>query len=189
MSSWASLLKDYQTGVSAFVGFVGVIVTLVFNAWLARRARRQERKHEGEVLRRAIVSEFASIREELKKRLRLFDDGAVSERQNVYLEMDVDGLSQVYRAQLPNLGLLSAREAEMAVDVHVHMRTLPRTIEALLRVAPPDLSHDVPYISPKSSSYSTMRHLHVLLEQKVVAAMIAFEQDPGKETVPSTVSK
>ena len=189
MSNWANLLKEYQTGTSALVGFAGVIVTLVVNAWLARRARRQERQHEAEVLRRAIVSEFASILEELRKRLRGFDDGAASERQNLYLELDVDGLSQVYRSQLPNLGLLTARQAEMTVDIHTHMRTLPRTIDALLRIAPPDHSGDVPYISPKSATYGTMRKLHVLLEQKVVATMAVFEQDSNNSVALKKVHK
>ena len=57
-----ALLKDFQgaiaTGVSAFVGFTGVITTLIVNARATRRLARENREHDSRTVARAIASEL-----------------------------------------------------------------------------------------------------------------------------------
>jgi hypothetical protein len=56
-------VREFQTLIVGFLGFAGVIFTLWFNAWQTRRQRREERHHESETLRVALVEELGINRD------------------------------------------------------------------------------------------------------------------------------
>ena len=61
----SAALKEWQTAVSAGVGFVGVILTLLVNASLARRVDNRRRLHDRLALRVVFRSELVSLRNEM----------------------------------------------------------------------------------------------------------------------------
>ena len=54
MTLWAEI-RELQYLIVGIIGFVGVIFALWFNAREARKQRRDERRHEGETMRAALV--------------------------------------------------------------------------------------------------------------------------------------
>jgi hypothetical protein len=54
LTSMADFVKNYQTLIVGVLGFIGVIATLVLNAWLARKAEQRRITHETKVLRTRI---------------------------------------------------------------------------------------------------------------------------------------
>ena len=64
----SAALKEWQTAVSAGVGFGGVILTLLVNASLARRAEDRRRRHDRLALRTVFRRELASLRDSISGR-------------------------------------------------------------------------------------------------------------------------
>ena len=62
MALWSEI-QHFQTQIVGIIGFAGVIATLWFNARQARNQRIDERHHESEALRTALIEELKIIRE------------------------------------------------------------------------------------------------------------------------------
>lgn len=56
-----SLIKDFQSGLVGILGFIGVIVTLLWNARLAERNRQRERDQIRQTLQSALRQELKDI--------------------------------------------------------------------------------------------------------------------------------
>lgn len=106
----------YQILIAGFVGFAGVIFTLLHNAKLAREQRRDEasdaraqreedRAHERHTLRAALVAELKINREAFEG-----DDRPLGEHQGAWVP--TDSLTRAYDSYLPRLGLLSKDEVD-----------------------------------------------------------------------------
>ena len=54
-------LQNWQPAISAVLGFTGVIIALVVNAWLARRQVRDHREHERLSIARALAAELQAL--------------------------------------------------------------------------------------------------------------------------------
>jgi len=111
-------IKSYQTLIVGFLGFVGVICTLWFNAWLARRQRREERQHELETLRSALLVELdinrQALQENLKKDFNTQDVGGCL--------VPTDLMDDAYRAFTDRIGLLTTNEVHKVMLTYLTLR-------------------------------------------------------------------
>ena len=102
-------MKDYQTLFVGVVGFAGVIITLLVNAWQARKQRRDERTHECETMRTALIEELAINRGGLQRNAAILNDGSGTSDVSV----PTDPMNDVYEAFTHRIGLLSKEEVKL----------------------------------------------------------------------------
>lgn len=115
---WA-WIQEQQTLTAGILGFVGVILTLLFNAWQERKQRREERRHECQTLRTALIEELSINRAGLDS----FKDAVkeITERQG--LEVPTDLMDDVYKVLTDRIGLLSQAEVRKVMYAYLSMRT------------------------------------------------------------------
>jgi hypothetical protein len=64
-----TLVQEFQSLIVGTLGFAGVIITLVLNARYAREQRREERSHECQTLRVALIEELSINRMSLARNI------------------------------------------------------------------------------------------------------------------------
>jgi hypothetical protein len=74
-------VQEFQTLTVGIVGFAGIILTLCFNARQAREQRREERRHECQTLRAALLEELKINRETLVSNMRDVRETAMASRK------------------------------------------------------------------------------------------------------------
>lgn len=114
----AELLK-YQTLAVGFIGFSGVMLTLVLNAWLARVQRRGERRRERAAIRAALLAELKINLDGLKQNLENSKENTDS--GSVFAPTDT--MDDAFRAFIHSLGLLSPEEAHKVMLAYLSIRT------------------------------------------------------------------
>jgi len=115
-------LKDFQSGIVGLLGFSGVIITLWWNARLARNAREQQISQARSTIRTAMREELECVQEELvniDKGLRRKSAGPAQ----FTLEEPY-----VYRALVKDIGVLEPEQAQAVIRVHRDLYLLLRSI-------------------------------------------------------------
>jgi len=116
----------------ALLGFSGVIITLLTNAWFFRGQRTDERRHEQQSIRRALLAELKNIRlgpsehNKLGEAFKENQDGAVHREQ----------IDDVYRSLLPKIGLLEPDEVDDVVTAYLGHQTYQANLRLIGRVDP-----------------------------------------------------
>lgn len=109
------LLIKFQPALSALAGFTGVIITLVVNAWLARRQVRDNRKHERQSFALALASELRFHEAEFSSALRYgTNDGMV--RPPI--------LTPILDAYITRIGLLPPDRVEYVTGAYFVIKEL-----------------------------------------------------------------
>ena len=124
MSFWscvADLIKTYQTLIVGIVGFGGVMLTLAFNAHLARQQREEELARERFKLRIALLEELKIIRSGLQEALER-SEGLEVEGTGVYYLHNVP-ISGAYDLFLDRIGLLTPEEVSKVMLAYLTHRT------------------------------------------------------------------
>lgn len=120
MALWAEIEK-FQTLTAGIVGFAGVIFTLWYNGKVTREQRREERHHEREVLRAALITELkincSALEGNLESLNKIPNDGSVG----AYVPTDL--MDDAYRSFVPRLGLLSQVEVGKVMGAYLSLRT------------------------------------------------------------------
>lgn len=78
------LLVKFQTSIAALLGFTGVIVTLIVNARNTRGQVEDNRRHEQETLRRALLAELEMHRETIAKNAEQVRKNADGDNDGMY---------------------------------------------------------------------------------------------------------
>ena len=120
MTLWA-VFERFQTLAVGIVGFVGVILTLWYNAGVARRQRRDERDHEREVLRISLLEELRINRRALKENAELLRKDSPGEQGGALVP--TDPMDDAYRSFIPKIGLLSQDEVSKVIAAYLLLRT------------------------------------------------------------------
>jgi hypothetical protein len=114
-------LHTYQTLIVGGLGFAGVIVTLLVNARQTRKLRREERQHECQTLRVALLEElkinkkaFVSNREDIQNKAPAPGGGYA---------MPLDPIDDAYREFIHRIGLLSQAEVGKVMNAYLTLRT------------------------------------------------------------------
>ena len=115
----------------ALIGFVGVIVTLVVNAWLGRRAQQKQWNHEQDRRNEQLIRERIALRSaflgELKVSLQntrgivqAYEEAIKSRLKSAVIPVAVS--DDVYRNAIARIGLLSEPEIRKIADAYVRLR-------------------------------------------------------------------
>ncbi|WP_070987943.1 hypothetical protein [Halofilum ochraceum] len=112
-------LKEFQTLVAGAVGFAGVIATLAHNASVSRNQRAEERAHERNTLRAALLAELKINRDAIRENLDRVKEGAYDKAAGVLVP--TDSIDDVYRAFLPQIGLLPEDDASKVMTAYLSM--------------------------------------------------------------------
>lgn len=121
MTLW-SFVREFQTLIVGFLGFAGVIFTLVLNAWYAREQRREERRHECRTLRAALIEELSINRRSLVYNVEgVRNAGHLSEEGG--FDVPTDPMDDAYRAFTHQIGLLPRAEVSKVMFAYLTLRT------------------------------------------------------------------
>ncbi len=108
-------------------GFVGVILTLIFNARLARRQQERQWNEEREALRMGLIIELQNLAATLEAAVKTFGEGIEARKKGEHPEV-LWPLSKnpVYLASIPRLGWLTQREALAVFEAYENFLTQER---------------------------------------------------------------
>jgi len=96
-----------QTLIAGLIEFGDVVATLAYNGKVARDQRHDERRHDREALRVALIEELKINRRSLKE-----NSGRITRKPSEKggdLLVPTDPMDGAYRSFLPRIGLLSRR--------------------------------------------------------------------------------
>lgn len=116
-------VQEFQTLIVGIVGFAGVILTLCFNARQAREQRREERRHECQTLRAALIEELKINRETLVSNMHNVRDTANGLPEGGGYFVPTDPMDDAYRAFTLRIGLLSQAEVSKVMYAYLSLRT------------------------------------------------------------------
>ena len=119
-----TVIQEHQTLTVGIIGFVGVIFTLWFNARQARAQRREERHHECQTLRAALIAEPKINKESLEANIDKIDDT----RETGGYFVPTDPMNDAYRAFTDRIGLLSEAEVGKVMYVYLTLQTYHATL-------------------------------------------------------------
>ena len=132
-------MSEDITYIPTLVGFLGVVLTLLVNAWLSRNQQERSVQHERSVLRVALQSELCRVRELINQRIKTLTakptnltDG--STRSIIFSFVNSENLSVVYESQLHKIGLLTQAEANSVVRSYAFLKELRTTAENLMSI-------------------------------------------------------
>jgi len=110
------LLRDFQTVIVGIIGFAGVIITIAVNAQLSRRERREQRNHDRQTIRTALITELNIIKGSLEKSVKKTKATAVA--------VPTDTMDNAYRALTDKIGLLTPDEVHNVTYAYLTLQTL-----------------------------------------------------------------
>jgi hypothetical protein len=113
-------LEQYQTLLVGGLGFAGVVITLLVNARQTRKQRREERLHERQTLRAALIEELRIIRGAL---IRETERGANDTSDADGYAVPTDAMDDAYRSFTDRIGLLSSEEVRTVMSAYLTLRT------------------------------------------------------------------
>ncbi len=114
-----TLLTEYQNLIVGSIGFAGVMFTLWFNSKEARKQRRDERQHEREALRVALIEELKINRHSLKENM----DSLKQPEKVGGAFVPTEPMDDAYRSFVPKIGLLSQAEVSKVMGAYLSLRT------------------------------------------------------------------
>ena len=123
-------IRQFQTLVVGIVGFVGVVITLMVNAVLARRQQDRAIRHQTNTLRVALRAELEIIREAFLDRIEAIKEAETNTRTRSML-IPLDTMTDVYTQLIDQIGLLSRKETAAVVRAYILIRQMPQRIELL----------------------------------------------------------
>lgn len=127
-------LERFQTGIVGAVGFVGVIVTLVANAWIARRRDAALRAHERETLIRGFSAELRAYRQVIASSAESLNTESPADGE---LQIPAHSAMPVFDANVGRLGLLDESQVGPVWDAYTMLKEFDR---ALVLFSKPDQS-------------------------------------------------
>ena len=120
MTPW-TWIQEHQTLLVGIIGFIGVISTLLINAGQARKQRREERRHECQTLRAALIEELKINRHSLKENMDSLKQQPPEKGGGAF--MPTDPMDDAYRSFVPKIGLLSQAEVSKVMSAYLALRT------------------------------------------------------------------
>jgi hypothetical protein len=119
-----TLVQEFQTLIAGTIGFAGVIFTLWLNARHAREQRQEERHHECQTLRVALVEELGINREWMVRNTEEIIKNSVNDlpEEGGYF-VPADPMDDAYRTFTNRIGLLSQAEVREVMFAYLSLRT------------------------------------------------------------------
>ena len=121
------VVKDFQSGIVGILGFIGVIITLWWNAHVAVVARN-EQLHDAQVtLQSALHQELVSIRQELVN-IRTFASDKSLQSLQFTLEQPY-----VFHTLVKDIGILQAKKAQTVIRAYRDLYLTMNTVRGLAK--------------------------------------------------------
>lgn len=120
-------LSDFQTLIAGLIGFTGVIITLLINAWLSRRQHYRAIEHETGTIRTALIAELELIE-------KSFQDKSVPSKDG---EKPSDAFhpgstpQPIFDNFIEKIGLLSSEEVSAVIEAYTMVNEAPSRIQLL----------------------------------------------------------
>ena len=157
----AGFIKNYQTLIVGILGFIGVIATLVINAWLERKTERRRIEHQTRILRTALIEEMKVQRDALlhaaegSKNAKNTSDGA---KQDALTPLQ--RWADIFDNSLDRLGLLTSEEVAAVLDAYLPLKELTSKVRLLELRIPPN-QRRVEYGEGPPEGYALVGHKDV----------------------------
>jgi hypothetical protein len=144
-----NILKDFQSGIVGILGFAGVIITLWWNAHLARISRVQQIDQTRLTMQTALRTELQSVREELANLDRAFKENSA---QPIRFTLEPP---YVYPKLVKDIGTLESEQAKTMIRVHRNLYLLLNAIreravdpsKALATIERENFSKTAPFVA------------------------------------------
>ncbi|ENS5608791.1 hypothetical protein ACE1RU_003731 [Vibrio mimicus] len=156
------MLFHYQTLVAGLVGFLGVIISILANGYLARKQERAQRFHEKDTILAALRAELKVNLATIKMRSEQLSIPSPSHRNQGYLPILV--FNDVYKSSLHKIGVLEDKQAEQVIKMYLLLEELPTKMQLL---------SGTELVSSSFVLFSTIEHRqHAAAEHKVLVDML-----------------
>lgn len=121
------MIFHYQTLIAASIGFMGVIISILANGWLARRQREKALEHRKQALLSAIRAELNVSLGTFNERVELLNKPS----RTGYTVFPLKVFNQVYRELLGSIGSLDEKNAETVINIYLLIEELPDKMKLL----------------------------------------------------------
>lgn len=160
-----NFIRAYQTLVVGLLGFAGIIVTLLVNAYLQRAQDRRRAKQEARGLRIALMEELRVQRmvlEEVAESLGTAEDnGDAGVRFGL---VPLQRYSRVFDRSIDKLGLLTGRELAYVFAAYLPLSAMTWKLKAMESATQHrDASGDIARITPQHFDAVKKMHRNSLL--------------------------
>lgn len=169
MAFWDAL-ETYQTIVVGVVGFGGVIITIWFNAKIARDERRSERDHERYTLRVALIAELKINRDSLTDSMNKLREHSSDTKGEAFIPTDL--MNHAFQANVPRIGVLSEDEVGKAMEAYLTLETFNASL-FLLGVSVPNSPQ---HVKVPGTNLQTIAQMQESVCLQVEAAIDALEK-------------
>lgn len=135
MPLWVWWLQQFQGTLVGFVGFAGVILTLVMNDLLARRHREASLVLERQALRTALAQELHVLRGMYHNNARAYLElqrKVPCPNGRAAFDVPIYDMTDVYDRSTARLGILSSPELARVMRAYMLHRQMRHRIVALL---------------------------------------------------------
>jgi hypothetical protein len=122
-----TIIKDYQSGLGALVGFLGVMTTLFVNAWLGRRQHSRKIAHERRAVRAGLLADLVARKQWLQEIIEILSE-PIPEASPVYLPGNRRGES-LYQRLLDKVIHLTPNEITKVADGYNYFGSLSELMQ------------------------------------------------------------
>jgi len=162
-------LDDHQTLIVGALGFIGVIITLIVNAFLERRQRGRERAARSDALRLALSEELRLFEDVIKDRLDMI---AEAERGlSGGLLVPLTHTTDIFESSIGDLGLLRSDQVAAVLRAYSISANAGK-VSLLGRVHDP--RGEPPLVHVGSEHFRAMKVVHEQIRKEVSAARRAL---------------
>lgn len=168
------LIRDfekYQTSIIGALGFIGVIITIVVNAKLARNQHERELSLEAAAIRTTLIVELTNLKNSYEDRVRTSGKHGGSILIPKYVS------DKAYCQLLPRLGLLTPKELELVMTAYQLAGELPIRLGLLSNS---DSSSWPGYVAVDSSDIPEMVQMHKNFLKNFDSALSVIKQNMQK---------
>ena len=125
-------VRELPAFAGALLGFAGVIITLIVNAYLARRQERGREAREAQALRIALIEELRIQKEALEN----FAQPAADAADATHTAVPLHRYEDVFTSVTPNLGILNRSEVAAVFQAYLPLRSLAWKLRLLEQIRP-----------------------------------------------------
>ena len=125
-------LEHFQTLIVGVIGFSGVVLTLLVNAWLLRRQHAQAIKHEMSTLRTALIAELELIEKSFREKAIPAEDAEDDDDEGPSDAFHPGSIPQpIYENFVGKIGLLSKEEVSAVIEAYTLVNEAPSRLQLL----------------------------------------------------------
>ncbi len=166
-STDGNFIYQYQVVLVGIIGFVGVALTLIFNAWLTRKEHKDTVNHDRATLRTALTAELKEIKKEVRVKIRDI------EGQKGRLLVSTNPITDVYDNSIRNLGLLYNEELQHVMAAYICIKKMWLTFRLL--ADPSKYDEKGPFITLNSSYFKPMKEVYIDVVRKIDKAIQSLD--------------